>query len=418
MTTEWRITQKPDFFKALLALPPKETHQVLEKIELLAQDPTPDAKAKKQLKYMNGKLHRIRSGDYRIFYTFEYPYISILALHRRNDDTYDEDLDVEFLGGLDLQFEDRSGAKAAQPDWEKWLAPKEPEKRRLPEPISKELLVSLHIPPECHARLLPIQTEEDLLDCPGIPEEYLLAIDQYMFERPLVQVLQQPDYLLNDVNDLLRYKEGELLGFLLKLSPEQEKYVTWGINGTGPTLLKGGPGTGKSTIALYRVRALVQELVLRRDRDQHARGHEQHRLAQLVLRTDEHPDHEGEHAQQPRGRAALRRYRVDAPPQPAAELDAVEFMPTAKVEWLQEAVASTAHGPVELVPGVLGTAEWHYVLTVARGVEEAAWFARDDPAPFWIMCLRAGLHVSRRALLPNSGSGRVKKGRYCEPLVA
>ncbi len=35
MTTEWRITQKPDFFKALLALPPKETHQVLEKINLL-----------------------------------------------------------------------------------------------------------------------------------------------------------------------------------------------------------------------------------------------------------------------------------------------------------------------------------------------------------------------------------------------
>src|SRR5436305_6152455 len=81
-----------------------------------------------------------------------------------------------------------------------------------------------------------------------------------MFERPLAQVLQQPDYLLADVNDFLRYKEGELLGFLLKLSPEQEKYVTWGMNGTGPTLLKGGPGTGKSTIALYRVRSLVQEL--------------------------------------------------------------------------------------------------------------------------------------------------------------
>jgi superfamily I DNA/RNA helicase len=75
-----------------------------------------------------------------------------------------------------------------------------------------------------------------------------------------VQVLQQPDLILNDVQDLLRYKEGELLGFLLKLSPEQEKYVGWGMNATGPTLLKGGPGTGKSTIALYRVRALVQEM--------------------------------------------------------------------------------------------------------------------------------------------------------------
>ena len=118
MTTEWRVTQKPDFFKALLALSPKETHQVLEKINLLVQDPTPDAKVKKQLKHMNGRLHRIRSGDYRIFYTFEQPYISILALRRRDDDTYDEDMDAEFLGGLDPQFVEAQAVKAAQPDWE------------------------------------------------------------------------------------------------------------------------------------------------------------------------------------------------------------------------------------------------------------------------------------------------------------
>src|SRR5258707_12132470 len=116
MTTEWRITQKPDFFKALLALPPKETHQVLEKINLLAQDPTPDAKVKRQLKYLNGRLHRIRSGDYRIFYTFEQPYISILALRRRDDDTYDEDMDAEFLGWLYPQFNEEEQARTSLPD--------------------------------------------------------------------------------------------------------------------------------------------------------------------------------------------------------------------------------------------------------------------------------------------------------------
>src|SRR5947209_3723461 len=258
MANEWRVTQKPDFFKSLLALSPKEMHQVLEKINLLAQDPTPDAKVKKQLKYMNGKLHRIRSGDYRIFYTFEHPYISILALRRRSDDTYDEDMDVEFLGGLDPQPAEAQTTRAAQPDWERLFA--QPQKRPLPEPITEELLANLKVPKACHTRLLLIKTEEDLLECPGIAEDYLLLIDQYMFERPLVQVLQQPDYLLNDVSDLLRYKEGELLGFLLKLAPEQEKYVNWAINASGPTLLKGGPGTGKSTIALYRLRSLVQEL--------------------------------------------------------------------------------------------------------------------------------------------------------------
>src|SRR6266496_6513984 len=104
MTTEWLITQKQHFLNAVLALPAKEMHQVMAKIGLLLQDPTPDAKVKKQLKYMNSRLHRIRCGDYRIFYTFEKPYISILALRRKGDDTYDEDLDVEFLGSLDPQF--------------------------------------------------------------------------------------------------------------------------------------------------------------------------------------------------------------------------------------------------------------------------------------------------------------------------
>ena len=196
MATIWLTTMKPGFTNEWLALPPKEAHQVLEKINLLVQDPTPDAKVKKQLKYMNGKLHRIRSGDYRIFYTFEQPYISILALRRRDDDTYDEDMDVEFLGGLDPQLDEAQANKGARPDWERIHAQKEPEKRPLPEPITEELLVNLNVPKECHARLLRIQTQEDLYDCPGVPDDYLLKIDEYMFERPLVEVLRQPDYLL------------------------------------------------------------------------------------------------------------------------------------------------------------------------------------------------------------------------------
>lgn len=60
----------------------------------------------------------------------------------------------------------------------------------------------------------------------------------------------------------MRFSEGKLVDFLLKLNPEQEKYVNWRINASGPTLVKGGPGTGKSTVALYRVRALLETLTL------------------------------------------------------------------------------------------------------------------------------------------------------------
>src|SRR6266581_715784 len=93
-----------------------------------------------------------------------------------------------------------------------------------------------------------------------LEQDYIAQIMEYMYPKPLAQILQQPDYLLDDLDDLLRYKEGELLGFLLRLSPEQERFVSWAIKATGPTQVKGGPGTGKSTVALYRVRSLIEKL--------------------------------------------------------------------------------------------------------------------------------------------------------------
>ncbi len=195
---------KPSFQTEWLALPPKEAHQVLEKIKLLSEDPTPDAKVKKQLPHMHGKLHRIRSGDYRIFYTFEQPYISLLALRRRNEDTYDEGHDVAFLGGLDADLNETATTKTTQPDWERLLAPKTPAKKRLPEPITVELLTNLRIPKACHVRLLPIQTEEDLLDCPGIPET---STEGHWIEP--TQLLQPGDHLFElqeSLADRLRSK--------------------------------------------------------------------------------------------------------------------------------------------------------------------------------------------------------------------
>ena len=259
MGDEWLWMPKPSFLSAWRALPPKETRQVLEKITLLEQDPTPDGKAKIQVKrkYQGTTVYRIRCGAYRIFYTFRDPYINLLALLRRNEDTYNEDLDVEFLGGLEVELDNHP--RAVQPDWEHILAPREPEKKRLPEPITAELLANLHIPKEYHARLLAVATEDDLLECPGVPGEHLSLLLEYMFPKPLAQIMQQPDLLLDELDDLLRFKEGELLSFLLRLSPEQERFVSRALRATGPTQLKGGPGTGKSIVALYHIRSLVPE---------------------------------------------------------------------------------------------------------------------------------------------------------------
>jgi superfamily I DNA/RNA helicase/mRNA-degrading endonuclease RelE of RelBE toxin-antitoxin system len=255
MSGEWLLTPTSAFFTMWRALPNKASHQVLEKIKLLEQDPTPDGKGKKQLKYVNRDVYRLRCGDYRIFYTYRDPYVSLLKLDRRDDDTYDNDLEAEYLGGFDPEIEMLVADK--QPNW---FAPIDAEKTVLVQPITNELLMNLLVPEAYHPRLLTIQTEEELLDCTDVPAEYLSQILDYMFPPTLTQVLQQPTYIVEDLDELMRYKEGELLGFLLRLSPEQERFVSWAIRATGPTQVKGGPGTGKSTVALYRVRSLIEKL--------------------------------------------------------------------------------------------------------------------------------------------------------------
>ena len=268
MSTEWLSTSKPSFHTALLALPPRETHQVLEKIALLLQDPTPDAKTKKLLKHIGEhQVCRLRSGNYRIFYTYKSPYVSLLRLRRRDDSTYAGAVEPEFLGGLDPDldddFDDELGTvRAAGVVTVTVAEPEEvtpPEDRLIPVPIVATLLRALRIPSTFHRQLLAVTSESELLARVGVPDEHLLRLHEYLFERPLEDVLAQPDFLTS-VEDLQRYKDGDLLGFLLVLSPEQQRYVGWALNAAGPTLVKGGPGTGKSIVALYRLRAMLEEL--------------------------------------------------------------------------------------------------------------------------------------------------------------
>jgi superfamily I DNA/RNA helicase/mRNA-degrading endonuclease RelE of RelBE toxin-antitoxin system len=261
MAATWLLTMKPTFMSEWQALPAKEAQQIHSKLALLTEDPTPDGKVKKRLEHFEGKICRIRSGDYRLFYTFEKPYVSVLALRKRDEKTYDGGVGAEKLGGLDAELRERS-----RPSWSDQIdtplskKSRKEEKHLLPNPITEELLRRLSVPESHWRTLAAITTEEDLLNCNGVPDDVLLLIDQAIGQRPIAAVMQERDLVVQKADDLLRYKDGELLGFLLKLNPEQEKFVAWGMKATGPTLLKGGPGTGKSTVALYRARAMIEAL--------------------------------------------------------------------------------------------------------------------------------------------------------------
>ncbi len=262
--TEWTLSLRKNFQTELLALPPKEIAQVQKKLTQLVDDPLPDAKVKKQLKsWKGGTVYRLRSGDYRIFYSLEKSFISLLALRRRSESTYDESIQAETFGGPGgTQSLNGPGAVKGQEEyWKNYaLQQQEENERSLPEPLTSEFLDRLFVPKEMHDRLIAVHNEDELLSCPNVPDELLLTIHQAVFEKPLDEVMSEPEFIAGSVDDLFKYKAGDLPGFLLRLSPAQEALVAFNLKGNMPTLVKGGPGSGKSTVALYRAAETVKKL--------------------------------------------------------------------------------------------------------------------------------------------------------------
>ena len=257
----WLLAVKPSFSSEWAALPPGDAEQVQRKLALLAEDPAPDGKSRQQIAGGDHALCRLRSGRYRIFYTLAGPYLSFLAVRRRGNDTYDEAIEAQELSDSMA----RPGEEPARDaPWHRWLTPRAhtgPTLHYLSAPITRELLDALRVPAEYHAALLGVETEDALLECASVPEDVRMRVIDALVGRPLGEVARQPDLVLDHIEDLARYRSGELPGFALRLDAEQQRFATW--HGNGPALLTGGPGTGKSTVALYRVRAMIERL--RRD---------------------------------------------------------------------------------------------------------------------------------------------------------
>ena len=260
----YELVVKPTFNNQLRVIPPKFMAQILEKVNLLCDDPSPREPVKKKLHGTKGDLYRLRSGGFRIIYTYGNGMVTLLGVDDRKD-VYKRDLlqvDLPSIAAEDIPSVADLLTPVDMPAAYTWqhVHPTQVAAEPLPQPIDLEMLEQLRIPAAFHQILLACKTADDLCaaDVPGTIRD---AVFDVATTPDYDQVLaHQPSYIVPTVDDLLRYREGELMGFLLRLSPAQERYVTWGLNASGPTLVKGGPGTGKSTIALYRVRELLDTL--------------------------------------------------------------------------------------------------------------------------------------------------------------
>jgi mRNA-degrading endonuclease RelE of RelBE toxin-antitoxin system len=260
MTAKRELNLKPSFTQELHGLPREVLGPLWEKLGFLVEDPHPDGKLKKKLAGRDD-IYRLRVGDWRLFYTYGDAWIRLLAVRRRDGRTYRDGLDDveadEPAALAPAADEDRLDEALAQVDRARFEFRPEPANttKPLPRALTREWLTGLKVSPTWHAALVGCSDEDALLDA-AVPAEVLARVVDNLFPRPLGEVLTQPDLLVRDPQDLVRYVEGELLAFLLKLDPEQEKLTRWALK--GPTLVRGGAGTGKSTVALYRVRSLLE----------------------------------------------------------------------------------------------------------------------------------------------------------------
>lgn len=274
---EFTLGIKPAFLSDQLNLNKDLLKRVVNATEELVIAPdVPRGDTIKKLQY-HDKLWRYRIGDYRLVYAVYKPQklVQLLGIGPRGE-VYERmgyKPDAPDYQDYSQIFESALNPNEETPaDWLQYANPRpvEDTSRTLPYKLTSERLTAWRIPAEFHGTLTNCETEDQLQNC-GVPDNYIFHLIECMWPANAAEIVQQPNLLVDKPDDLLRYADGDLIGFLLLLDGDQERMVDWALR--GPTLVKGGPGSGKSTVALYRVRALIEHFA------------EQHQVPRVLFTT-------------------------------------------------------------------------------------------------------------------------------------
>ncbi len=133
----------------------------------------------------------------------------------------------------------------------------------LPELLDPKKLASWGIPQKYHEYLQAAHTEGELLKLEtSVPKDVLERVLNGLWPPKIEEIIQKPVRIAVDLSSVESAADGDqsLESFLLKLDADQKAFVARFEGGQpkGPWLLKGGPGSGKSTVALYCIEALVR----------------------------------------------------------------------------------------------------------------------------------------------------------------
>lgn len=272
MGGSYEIAWAEPFAFDLRRSPEKVAKSIRRHMEQVLRD-RPSDPSLTQVKKLTGYrgLWRLRvSNDYRLVYRVDDqpPTVTLLMLgnrkdiYRRLDAADDGSPSYRLVADAPHLLEpEPTVIEAAEAELRMGLAP-EPERPReqLPETLTTELLTRWDIPDRYHPTLAGTSSIEDLFELEGqVPEKVLSEILECLYPRPIDQVANLPARVPDTEESLEQLEDASrsLRSFLLHLDPEQRGYVTrFQRRNQGPWLLKGGPGSGKSTVALYCVREL------------------------------------------------------------------------------------------------------------------------------------------------------------------
>ena len=265
MAQPYQIQVTEDFFSRYQRIPRSYARKLVKRWSLLRTAPARGSNIKRVRGGPRG-LYRLRIGDYRVVYALkdEPPAVLLLRIGPRGN-VYDglppkldlgrPAVDVISNASADDTVSEPPANGKSPPPPEDSPSPDDP----LPDTFRAQV-EDLGIPEPHLSALLKCCTEGELLNA-KVPDDLQERIVEKLWPRPIDELLDVPKRVVDSAEDLLAAVDGSrsLESFLLMLDEKQKPLVArFRERPNGPWLVKGGPGTGKSTVALYCLRNLLR----------------------------------------------------------------------------------------------------------------------------------------------------------------
>ena len=234
----FEVTFSRNFLNRLFSLPSVVTNKLPEVVNLLQENP--HNRYTCQIRNHDNLYRIYLTKNYRIFYSYKQNWVKLYSILKRQEDTY-----------KNINIPEEEEPVFYAPDFEDEITPP----LRQEGLISRDQLNQWRIPEEYWQPLLEVQNEDDLLEI-NIPDYLLERIIDNLFVSSFDEINNSSYFKISDSNDLNDALSGNLNKFLLRLSDKQQEYLD--LESDAPILIKGGPGTGKSILAIYRAQKYIQ----------------------------------------------------------------------------------------------------------------------------------------------------------------